>query len=155
MTVQKKSKAFSDKQISEFRSRLEGTRQETLREIQGRIADKRDQEHNKEGGDIQDLASDETGRELGFLMTGRDRQKMMLIDAAIRRLDAGNYGICEECEEPIGVKRLRAMPFTRFCVACQQEIEEMENMAQQRDLEEEEKQYIEFAMAEADQIDEA
>lgn len=155
MTAYKKETAFSQKQLDGFRSRLDLLRQEALREIQSRIADKREQDHNKVGGDIQDLASDETGRELSFLMTGRDRQKIMMIDTALQCIETGDYGLCEECEEAIGIRRLQAMPFTRYCVACQEEIEEMDRMAQQRDLEEEEKQYIEFAMAEPDQIDDA
>jgi RNA polymerase-binding transcription factor DksA len=39
------------------------------------------------------------------------------VDAAIQRLEAGNYGICEECGKPIGAARLEAMPAARFCIA--------------------------------------
>lgn len=151
--VKKSGSKFSKKQLAAFDEVLQSLRNQALKEVQERIADKREQDIYAEGGDAQDIASDETGRELGYLMTGRDRQKIMLIDAAVSRLAAGAYGICEECEEAIGVMRLKAMPFTRYCISCQAEMEEMDKMAQQRELEEEEKQYIEFAMTEGDPID--
>jgi DnaK suppressor protein len=39
------------------------------------------------------------------------------VEAALRRLEAGNYGICEGCGKPIGTARLEAMPAARFCIA--------------------------------------
>jgi DnaK suppressor protein len=44
------------------------------------------------------------------------------ISDALQRIEQGNYGTCLECEEPISVKRLNAVPWARYCVACQENI---------------------------------
>jgi len=42
---------------------------------------------------------------------------------ALRKIDDGSYGICEECEEEIPIKRLKAIPDARYCITCQAEME--------------------------------
>lgn len=44
-------------------------------------------------------------------------REVQAIDAAIARMDAGNYGRCDECEEPIAIERLKVLPYTRLCAA--------------------------------------
>lgn len=46
-------------------------------------------------------------------------EKTKAIDAALERLKRGEYGTCEECDEPISEKRLKAVPWTRYCLHCQ------------------------------------
>ena len=53
-------------------------------------------------------------------MNGLDYLQLRLVEEALDRLDAGDYGICLACEEPIAEKRLRALPWARYCVACQE-----------------------------------
>lgn len=48
-----------------------------------------------------------------------DRRKLKLIDAALARLDRGEFGICDECGEPIPANRLRVVPWAQYCVPCQ------------------------------------
>lgn len=48
-----------------------------------------------------------------------DYSQLRLIEEALDRLDSGDYGICLACEEPIPPKRLRAVSWARYCVACQ------------------------------------
>lgn len=69
-------------------------------------------------GDIYDIASSERERELTLMLGDREREKLHEIDMALERLQDKDYGICEECGEPIGEARLRALPFTRVCVDC-------------------------------------
>lgn len=49
-----------------------------------------------------------------------DRQKLKLIDLALERLASGEYGTCIDCDKPISVKRLSAIPWASRCVACQE-----------------------------------
>jgi DnaK suppressor protein len=49
---------------------------------------------------------------------------LQLVEKALGKITAGEYGICEECEDPISEKRLTAVPWARLCVSCQQAIEE-------------------------------
>ena len=52
-------------------------------------------------------------------MNGLDYHQLRLVEEALDRLEAGDYGICLACEEPIAEKRLRALPWARYCVTCQ------------------------------------
>ena len=58
----------------------------------------------------------------------RDRERKLIfkIQEALRRLDDGEYGVCEECGENIGIERLKARPVTTLCIECKssQEMEE-------------------------------
>jgi RNA polymerase-binding transcription factor len=51
-----------------------------------------------------------------------DMKLLREISDALRRIEHGSYGICLECDEPISVKRLDALPWARYCVRCQEEI---------------------------------
>ncbi len=51
-----------------------------------------------------------------------DYVQLRLIDEALDRIASGDYGTCQECEQPIPAKRLRALPWARYCVGCQEEI---------------------------------
>ncbi len=60
------------------------------------------------------------------LLLGRvevDALKLQLIEQALRRIEAGTYGICLECEEEIEEKRLEYVPFARYCTECKSELE--------------------------------
>jgi DnaK suppressor protein len=51
-----------------------------------------------------------------------DMKLLREISDGLQRIEQGNYGVCLECEEPISVKRLEAVPWARFCVTCQEQI---------------------------------
>ena len=53
-------------------------------------------------------------------VNGLDHNRLRLVEEALDRLDTGDYGICLACEEPIAEKRLRALPWARYCVTCQE-----------------------------------
>src|SRR5215472_5459893 len=53
-------------------------------------------------------------------MNSLDWTQLRLIEEALDRLDSGDYGICLACEEPIPAKRLRAVPWARYCIPCQE-----------------------------------
>lgn len=48
-----------------------------------------------------------------------DYEALRLVDNALDRIEAGEYGVCAECEEPISEKRLKAIPWAKYCVRCQ------------------------------------
>jgi len=52
-------------------------------------------------------------------MNGLDYRQLRLVEEALDRLTAGDYGICLACDEPIPEKRLRALPWAQYCVRCQ------------------------------------
>jgi DnaK suppressor protein len=74
-------------------------------------------------GDFYDHASSDRDRELMLTLTDRERDKLVLIDEALRKIKEGNYGICESCGDEIGEDRLRAMPLTKLCLSCKIDLE--------------------------------
>jgi DnaK suppressor protein len=130
------SSASKEKKWSEIRLILEKIKDDTLTEI--RKAVKKGTEAVaaiEPGGDIYDQASSERDRELGLLLGDREREKIHSIDEALLRIDEGDYGVCEECDEEIPLGRLKAMPFARHCVKCKTDIEKLQ--AQTKRVEEE------------------
>jgi len=81
-----------------------------------------------EKGDEIDLATDEISRELDARITMRQYRQIKEIYDALERLKQGEYGTCEECGDPIPEQRLRLFPAARFCVRCQEEVDQHEKM---------------------------
>ncbi len=73
--------------------------------------------------DIVDRANNAYQREFMFNISGGERKMLIQIEGALERLDSGSYGVCDHCEEPIGAKRLKAIPWARYCVDCQEKEE--------------------------------
>lgn len=69
--------------------------------------------------DPADMAANAYTKELLVSMSANDRQLLQLIDEAIDRIEAGNYGKCIHCGEPVLEKRLEAVPWARHCLRCQ------------------------------------
>lgn len=128
--------AIQDQKWGEIRLILEKLKEDTLREIRKSVKNGTEAVAAIEpGGDIYDQASSERDRELGLLLGDREREKIHSIDEALLRIDEGEYGICEECDEDIPLGRLKAMPFTRHCVKCKSDLEKLQ--AQTKRVEEE------------------
>ncbi len=74
-------------------------------------------------GDDMDIAESIVEQEMSITMKLRSSQELMLIDEAIEKIHKGRYGICESCEKVIENKRLKARPFVKYCIECQEEME--------------------------------
>jgi DnaK suppressor protein len=70
-----------------------------------------------------DLSNLEAARDLDYELLNMSSETLRNIDRALERLEEGTYGTCEECGLEIGERRLKAMPFARYCVNCQEEKE--------------------------------
>lgn len=70
--------------------------------------------------DLADTATELYTQEFNYSLSENDRAQLMLIDAALERMDNGDYGECEECGEKITETRLKAIPWAAFCIECQQ-----------------------------------
>lgn len=108
--------------LKNARERLLDMKRLILREIS------EDLRHGREGAkddgmDTYDLASEERDREINFILSDREREKLQSVEEALERIEEGSYGICESCDSDIAAGRLEAMPFTRLCVSCQAERE--------------------------------
>jgi DnaK suppressor protein len=70
--------------------------------------------------DIVDRANNAYNRELMFSLSDAERNTLLQIENALRRMDEGSYGRCANCGQNIAVPRLEALPWARFCVDCQE-----------------------------------
>lgn len=132
----------------ELKAMLLKMKEETLLEINKAMKSGSDLPVNEPSGDIYDQASSERDRELGLLLGDREREKLRNIDEALLRLEEGEYGICEECEEEIPLGRLKIVPFARHCVKCKSDLEKQQ--AQTKRFEED-RAYREIALGEEEE----
>jgi len=59
-------------------------------------------------------------REIAMTFMTKDWQTAMLVTEALKRIDLGEYGVCIECDEQISERRLKAIPWAKFCIRCQE-----------------------------------
>ncbi|MES2201338.1 MAG: TraR/DksA family transcriptional regulator [candidate division FCPU426 bacterium] len=79
--------------------------------------------HQDEVLDLADQASDAYDRELASSLSEAERGRLVAVEKALERVEKGSYGVCENCEKTIPLQRLKALPFARLCIDCQ-ELEE-------------------------------
>jgi DnaK suppressor protein len=78
--------------------------------------------------DLLDRASLESDRDLALHIQDRERKLIRKINAALNRIEEGEYGICEICGEEIDLRRLRVRPVTTCCIDCKRAQETMERL---------------------------
>ncbi len=81
---------------------------------------------SEERMDEVDQASSEYMQAFSFRLRGRERFLMGKIATALTKIDEGAYGLCEECEDPISLKRLQARPEAQLCIQCKEAQEKEE-----------------------------
>jgi len=117
--------ALSEKIREQLHKILENMRQEILDEVKVQKEKTRSKDYT---GDLGDYATSDMLAEYAHIFGERLRRRLILIEEALEAIEDGDYGFCEECEEPIIEKRLQLMPFARFCVRCQSELERRAKM---------------------------
>ena len=117
---------MNERQQEWFRRELSRQRAEILGESRSTIAGLQDSTRNIP--DIADRASEETDRALELRIRDRQRKLVAKIDSALRRLDDGEFGYCQETGEPISLKRLVARPTTTLSLEAQERHERRERV---------------------------
>jgi DnaK suppressor protein len=107
-----------------FRQRLTEWKGELLRESGQTLQNM--QTTTSQEADIADRASVESERALELRTRDRERKLISKIDDALRRIESGDYGYCEDTGEPIGVRRLIARPIATLSIEAQERHERME-----------------------------
>lgn len=74
-------------------------------------------------GDEADQAAQSLEKEMLFELSDNERNTLDNIEAALRKMEKNTYGLCENCRNPIGLKRLKALPYARYCIVCQSKAE--------------------------------
>ena len=117
---------MNDRQLEYFRRKLLNWKTDLLSESRETIEGLQDSTRNIP--DIADRASEETDRALELRTRDRQRKLVAKIDAAVRRIDNGEYGYCEETGEPISLKRLDARPIATLSLEAQERHERRERV---------------------------
>jgi DnaK suppressor protein len=113
-----------DRFLEEQRTLLQGEREASLRQARSLQAEADQLAEEMEPGDTQfDEESGEGGtlnveRERDLALSAQARAAVEEIDRALAKIDAGTYGTCEQCGQPIPKARLKALPYATLCVAC-------------------------------------
>lgn len=119
------SEPFMNPRMQEyFRQKLLRWKAELLEESNQTLQNL--QEESLAQPDLTDRASAETDRSLELRTRDRFRKLIAKIDSALRRLEEGSYGYCEETDEPIALKRLEARPIATLSVEAQERHERLE-----------------------------
>lgn len=117
---------MNERQTEYFRRKLQAWKLELLSDSRDTISGMKDQTRNIP--DVADRASEETDRSLELRTRDRQRKLVSKIDAALRRIDEGEYGYCDMTGEPISLKRLDARPIATMSLEAQERHERREKV---------------------------
>lgn len=121
----KAPEGLKKKDLKRFRELLHEKREEILKSAKRTLNEDMTLDPD-DLADEMDLASSEYLQSFTFRLRGREKTFLKKIDHALAKIDEGTFGICEECEEPISIKRLEARPETTLCIRCKEDQERME-----------------------------
>src|SRR5712692_10528128 len=121
-TAQGRQQAMDKKKLEQFKKRLEERQQDLRRTVtrteqDGRAADL------DSAQDIADRAASSYNKEFLFHQSNNDRQLLQMVEGALSRIREGVFGQCISCGAEINAKRLEAVPWTRYCIECQEKLE--------------------------------
>ena len=117
---------MNERQLEYFRRKLLKIKAELLEETRTTLEGLQDGSRNIP--DIADRASEETDRALELRIRDRQRKLVSKVDSALRRIEEGEYGYCQDTGEPISLKRLDARPTTTLSLEAQERHERREKV---------------------------
>ncbi|UAL09412.1 RNA polymerase-binding protein DksA [Caulobacter segnis] len=117
---------MNERQLEYFKQKLLAWKEEILRESRETVSHLQKETENH--ADLADRASSETDRALELRTRDRQRKLISKIDQALRRVEDGSYGYCEETGEPIGLARLDARPTATLSLEAQERHERRERV---------------------------
>lgn len=119
-------KKIAKKELEYFRKLILKMKEKVLDEIKHISEDTLKKSQKDASGDISgytyhmaDVATDTYDREFSLGLASNERQSLYELDEALKKIEEGTFGVCEECKIPIAKTRLKAVPFARLCLKCQ------------------------------------
>src|SRR5512136_1010522 len=117
------ARKLNKKDKDEFRRKLAGKKESIIRKLTNTITESKEMESNV-AQDLVDKAETSYTKEFLLSLSDGEREQLLLIDEALKRLEHGEFGVCQVCQKEIGLKRLEAIPWTPYCIDCQEKAEE-------------------------------
>ena len=121
---------FTKKELQEFKKLVLKKKEEILEDIQHISDDTLKKSQKEASGDISgyayhmaDVATDSYDREFSLGLASSERNFIYELDDALKRIEDGTFGICQDCKSLITKSRLKAVPHARNCVKCQEKRE--------------------------------
>jgi DnaK suppressor protein len=111
------------KERDDFRKMLLAKKETIVRKLSELTNESKEMETNV-AQDVVDKAETSYTKEFLLSLSDADREQLLLIDEALKRLRREEFGVCQLCQQEIGRKRLEAVPWTRYCIDCQEKAEE-------------------------------
>ena len=115
-----KKPTTSSRRAGQLRALLEDKRRQLTAGLTDLMRDVRERSNNTRVTDGQDGVDAEHRDDLDLALLQMRGETLARIDAALRRLEAGTYGICGDCDQPIASERQRALPFAARCRPCEE-----------------------------------
>ncbi|MCK9595137.1 MAG: TraR/DksA C4-type zinc finger protein [Candidatus Omnitrophica bacterium] len=123
-------KKLTKKELGDYKKLIAKRKGEVLDNINHISADTLKQSQKDASGDISgytyhmaDVATDTYDREFSLGIASSERELIYELEDALKRIEEGTYGVCEDCKDWITKTRLKALPYARLCVKCQQKRE--------------------------------
>ena len=121
---------MNKKELQKFKDQLEILRKKIAGDLNHIEKDTLNKSQRDASGDLSgysfhmaDVATDNYDRELNLDIASTEQKRLNDIDDALTRIKDGKFGRCEGCDSKISLQRLKAMPYARLCIKCQQEAE--------------------------------
>jgi DnaK suppressor protein len=114
---------MNKKERDDFRKLLADKKENIIRKLTDTITESKEMESNV-AQDLVDKAETSYTKEFLLSLTDGEREQLLQIDDAIKRLEHGEFGVCQVCQKEISGKRLHAIPWTAMCINCQEKAEE-------------------------------
>jgi DnaK suppressor protein len=108
------------KQLEKYRKRLLEKRKEIIDEFHKNVNYRKESTVDDGTQDIADKATNAYNKEFLFSLTDAERDQLQLIEEAIARIDAREFGSCDNCSNEIKITRLEAIPWAKYCLNCQE-----------------------------------
>lgn len=107
-------------QLAKFETILKNKREE-LRRSQAQEERQEDYDFGRDEGDRANFSQ---SKEMAFRQKAQERGLLMMVEAALSRIEDGSFGSCIHCGQEITLNRLNAVPWSRYCITCQELIME-------------------------------
>src|SRR5512136_723025 len=117
------AKKLNKKEKDEFRRLLAAKKETITKKLTETITESKEMESNVTQ-DLEDKAETSYTKEFLLSLSDGEREQLLLIDEALKRLAHGEFGMCQVCHKEIGAKRILALPWTPLRIDCQQKAEE-------------------------------
>ncbi len=121
---------MNKKMLEQYRKRLLAEREKIIGGLNNLTRENLSSSQSESSGDLShysthmaDVGGDNFERELALGLVSNEQEFLYKIEEALRAIDKGTYGHCEACDKVIKETRLKALPFAKLCISCQEKLE--------------------------------